>query len=48
VGSAAELLEHDGGGYGFLSALWWLPQLGIGVAILTSSDDHQLWNDLTL
>ena len=43
-----DLLEHGGGGNGFLSDLWWLPQLGIGIAILTNSDDHQLWNDLAL
>ena len=27
-----DLFEHGGGGYGFLSDMWWLPQLGIGVA----------------
>ena len=27
-----DLFEHGGGGFGFLSDLWWLPQLGIGVA----------------
>jgi hypothetical protein len=43
-----DLLEHGGCGDGFLSDLWWLPQLGIGVAILTSSGDQQLWNDLAL
>jgi CubicO group peptidase (beta-lactamase class C family) len=43
-----DLLEHGGGGYGFISDMWWLPQLGIGVAILTNSDDHQLQNELSL
>ena len=43
-----DLLEHGGGGYGFLSDLWWVPQLGIGIAILTNSDDHQLRNGLAL
>ena len=43
-----DLLEHGGGGYGFLSDMWWLPQLGIGVAILTNSQDHQLQNTLSL
>lgn len=43
-----DLFEHGGGGYGFLSDLWWLPQLGIGVAILTNSQDHQLQNTLSL
>ena len=32
-----DLFEHGGGGFGFLSDLWWLPQLGIGVAVLTNS-----------
>ena len=40
-----DLFEHGGGGFGFLSDLWWLPQLGIGVAVLTNSQDHQLQND---
>ena len=43
-----DLFDHGGGGFGFLSDLWWLPQLGIGVAILTNSQDHQLQNDLAL
>jgi CubicO group peptidase (beta-lactamase class C family) len=43
-----DLLEHGGGGYGFLADMWWLPQLGIGVAILTNSQDHQLQNTLSL
>ena len=37
-----DLFEHGGGGFGFLSDMWWLPQLGIGVAILTNSQDHHL------
>lgn len=43
-----DLFEHGGGGYGFLSDLWWSPQLGIGVAVLTNSQDHQLQGDLAL
>ncbi len=43
-----DLLEHGGGGFGFLSDMWWLPQLGIGVAIVTNSQDHQLQNELSL
>jgi CubicO group peptidase (beta-lactamase class C family) len=43
-----DLFEHGGGGFGFLSDLWWLPQLGIGVAVLTNSQDHQLQNVLAL
>ena len=45
---APDLFEHGGGGFGFLSDLWWLPQLGIGVAVLTNSGDHQLQNVLAL
>ena len=43
-----DLFEHGGGGFGFLSDLWWLPQLGIGIAVLTNSQDHQLQNELAL
>jgi CubicO group peptidase (beta-lactamase class C family) len=42
-----DLLEHGGGGYGFLSDLWWVPEVGIGVAVLTNSQDHQLQNELS-
>ena len=42
---APDLFEHGGGGFGFLSDLWWAPQLGVGVAVLTNSEDHQLQND---
>jgi CubicO group peptidase (beta-lactamase class C family) len=41
-----DLLEHGGGGYGFLSDLWWAPEVGIGIAVLTNSDGHQLQNEL--
>jgi CubicO group peptidase (beta-lactamase class C family) len=43
-----DLFTHGGGGYGFISDLWWLPQLHIGIAILTNSQDHQLQEDLAL
>jgi CubicO group peptidase (beta-lactamase class C family) len=43
-----DLFEHGGGGFGFLTDMWWLPQLGIGVAVLTNSQDHQLQNELAL
>jgi hypothetical protein len=43
-----DLFEHGGGGFGFLSDMWWLPQLGVGVAVLTNSQDHQLQNALSL
>jgi CubicO group peptidase (beta-lactamase class C family) len=42
------LLDHNGGGSGFMSDLWWAPQLGLGVAVLTSSDDHDLQVTLAL
>jgi CubicO group peptidase (beta-lactamase class C family) len=43
-----DLFDHGGGGFGFLSDTWWVPQLGIGVATLTNSQDHQLQNELSL
>jgi CubicO group peptidase (beta-lactamase class C family) len=43
-----DLLEHGGGGFGFLSDLWWLPRIGIGVAVLTNSEDHQVQGELSL
>ena len=43
-----DLFDHGGGGYGFLSDLWWSPELGIGIAILTNSQDHQLQGELAL
>ena len=42
------LYNHGGGGSGFMSDLWWAPQLGVGVAILTNSDDHDLQVNLPL
>ena len=44
----AELFNHGGGGFGFLSDLWWSPPLGIGIAVLTNSTDHDLQGDLAL
>jgi Xaa-Pro aminopeptidase len=35
-------LGHAGSGYGFLTDLWWLPDSGVGAALLTSSQDHAL------
>ena len=42
AGHRADLFSHGGGGFGFLSDLWWLPQLQLGVAVLTNSSDHTL------
>lgn len=44
----ADLFSHGGGSYGFLADLWWLPQLQVGLAILTNSSDHDLQGDLAL
>ncbi|WP_147264167.1 serine hydrolase domain-containing protein [Desertihabitans brevis] len=32
--------NHGGGGFGFLCDLAWDPMVGVGVAVLTNSDDH--------
>jgi CubicO group peptidase (beta-lactamase class C family) len=44
----ADLFNHGGGGFGWLSDLWWAPQLQIGIAVLTNSYDHHLQGDLAL
>jgi hypothetical protein len=44
----ADLFSHGGGGFGFLSDLWWSPPLQVGVAVLTNSADHHLQGDLAL
>ncbi len=36
------LYHHSGGGFGFLSDLMWLPELGLGVAFLTNTTQHSL------
>ncbi len=43
-----DLFSHGGGGFGFLSDLWFAPSIGIGVAILTNSADHHLQGDLAI
>jgi CubicO group peptidase (beta-lactamase class C family) len=48
VSRNAELFSHGGGGFGFLSDLWWSPPLGVGVAVLTNSSDHELQGGLAL
>lgn len=35
-------LGHGGGGDGFLADMYWYPEAGLGIAVLTNSDDHQL------
>ncbi len=48
VGDNADLFSHGGGGFGFLADLWWLPQLQLGIAVLTNSQDHHLQGTLPL
>ncbi len=48
AGRYLDLFSHGGGGNGFLSDLWWLPQLGLGIAVLTNSSDHDLQGVLAL
>jgi CubicO group peptidase (beta-lactamase class C family) len=43
-----DLFNHSGGGSGFMSDLWWAPQLGVGVGVLTNSDGHDLQVNLAL
>ncbi|WP_405064873.1 beta-lactamase family protein [Kribbella sp. NBC_01510] len=48
AGRDPDLFNHNGGGDGFLSDLWWLPQLQLGIAVLTNSDNHDLQMSLAL
>jgi Beta-lactamase len=48
AGRFQDLFCHGGGGFGFLSDLWWLPKVQLGIAILTNSADHDLQGDLAL
>ena len=48
AGQYLNLFNHGGGGYGFLSDLWWLPQLQLGIAVLTNSTEHDLQGTLAL
>jgi hypothetical protein len=47
-GRNADLFSHGGGGFGFLSDLWWLPELKVGIAVLTNSSEHDLQGTLAL
>ena len=47
-GRNADLFSHGGAGFGFLSDLWWLPELKVGITILTNSADHSLQGRLAL
>jgi CubicO group peptidase (beta-lactamase class C family) len=46
-GRNADLFSHGGGGFGFSSDLWWLPELQLGIVVLTNSD-HDLQGSLAL
>ena len=48
AGRNLDLFNHNGGGDGFLSDLWWLPQLQLGIAVLTNSDAHDLQGALAV
>jgi CubicO group peptidase (beta-lactamase class C family) len=48
IGQHPDLFNHNGGADGFLSDLWWLPQLQLGIAVLTNSDTHDLQASLAL
>jgi CubicO group peptidase (beta-lactamase class C family) len=42
------LLNHGGGGYGFLTYMGWSPELKIGVVVLTNSSGHDVQTSLPL
>ena len=39
-------LSHGGGGFGFRSHMGWFPEYGLGIVLLTNSDDHPYQNAL--
>lgn len=47
-GREAVIFSHGGGGFGFLSDMWWLPELKIGIVVLTNATDHHLKGELAL
>lgn len=47
-GDNADLFSHGGGGFGFRSDLWWLPELQLGIAVLFNSANHDLRGSLAL
>jgi CubicO group peptidase (beta-lactamase class C family) len=48
AGQYLDLFSHGGGGNGFLTDLWWLPQLQLGIGVLTNSSQHDLQGALAL
>jgi CubicO group peptidase (beta-lactamase class C family) len=47
-GKYLDLFSHGGGGLGFLSDMYWVPDLQLGVAVLTNADDHDLQSTIAL
>jgi CubicO group peptidase (beta-lactamase class C family) len=43
-----DIFNHGGGGFGFLSDLWWVPTMQLGIAVLTNSSEHKLQGDLAI
>jgi len=43
-----EVVTHNGGSYGYSSSVTLVPELGLGIAILTNSDSHLLFETLKL
>jgi CubicO group peptidase (beta-lactamase class C family) len=43
-----DLFNHGGGGFGFISDLWWVPTMQLGIAVLTNSSEHQLQTSLAI
>jgi CubicO group peptidase (beta-lactamase class C family) len=41
-----QYLGHSGGGFGFLSDVYWYPSLGLGAVVLTNSVNHDLQGNL--
>jgi CubicO group peptidase (beta-lactamase class C family) len=46
-GANLTVLDHGGGGFGFLSDLRWLPQVHLGVVVLTNASEHDLQGRLS-
>ena len=43
-----EIVTHNGGGYGFTSSITLVPEHQLGIAILTNSDEHLLFDALKI
>ncbi|MGH2632692.1 MAG: serine hydrolase domain-containing protein [Tepidiformaceae bacterium] len=47
IADAGWFRGHSGGGFGFLSDMYWTKEAGVGAAILTNSDNHPLQGALS-